>query len=279
MTLVCGAGVSAKLNIPTWDQLVDTLYRQIYRSISTDLKFGSITEMRRKGRTTNLTMIRNLENVGGFREEVRRAVRDRLYLKYDESSLKYLVTPICKLFLRKGLRYPIRDVITYNFDNTIERELRSLGRTDVHTVYTAESYPVHKRGIQIYHPHGFLPHPDDDPHNRALEANMVFSERDYNLHFMDPSHWANVVQLHHFMHRTCLFIGISMADINMRRLLDHAHERTKGHVRHISIQRAKGDNIADAYLEKDLSSLGMDTLWVTDYSEIPKVLRKCASVN
>ncbi|MEI9930404.1 MAG: hypothetical protein WDM89_07575 [Rhizomicrobium sp.] len=57
-----------------------------------------------------------------------------------------------------------------------------------------------------------------------------------------------------------------MSDINMRRLLDHAHERTKGNIRHISIQRAKGENIADAYLEKDLSSLGLDTLWVGNAS-------------
>lgn len=276
LTLVLGAGVSSGLGFPMWNDLVDDLFRQIYRKVDPGLKTAPIKKLRKNGDTTNTSMIRHLENLADFRSTVRSLARNRLYRDFEGRGMRRVIKPICEAFLRKGLRSSVKDVITYNFDDVLERQLRAMGRSDVSTIYSGETCPQRRGGLRIYHPHGFLPAEVDDPGDKAFDVGVVFSERDYNLHFMDPSHWANIIQLQHFMNRTCLLIGISMTDLNMRRLLDHAHERTRSGIRHVSIQKTKGDAIADFYVQRDLQSLGITTLWVKDYDDIPGVLRNCA---
>jgi hypothetical protein len=273
LSLVLGAGASAGLGLPGWDGLVDDVTSDIYRQIDSAIDISPISVLRQKQQTTNTTIIRHLENLVGFKSSVMHLVRERLYEKFDEDGAKALIRPMCELFLAPSLLTPVEHVITYNFDNTLERQLRTF-RPDVYPIYCADTYPQREPGVRIYHPHGFLPHKDDDP-DGTMCGGMVFSERDYNLHFMDPGHWANVVQLYHFMNRTCLFIGISMLDPNMRRLADHAHVRIKDAPRHVSIQRTKGNSLADAYVERDLASLGIQVLWVKEYDDIPTALARC----
>lgn len=41
------------------------------------------------------------------------------------------------------------------------------------------------------------------------------------------SNWANLTQLNFLLNSTCIFIGLSMADPNLRRLLDIASKKSK----------------------------------------------------
>jgi hypothetical protein len=57
------------------------------------------------------------------------------------------------------------------------------------------------------------------------ENQIVFSEDSYHDQFVDPFSWSNLTQLNKFTQNTCLFIGLSMTDPNLRRLLDVAVRR------------------------------------------------------
>jgi len=54
------------------------------------------------------------------------------------------------------------------------------------------------------------------------DISLIFSEEDYNKIYSDAYSWSNLAQLNSFRDNTCLFIGCSLTDPNLRRLLDVA---------------------------------------------------------
>ena len=42
---------------------------------------------------------------------------------------------------------------------------------------------------------------------------------------LEPYNWANITQLNYMINNTCVFIGLSMTDPNMRRLLEIAAQK------------------------------------------------------
>lgn len=267
LSLFLGAGVSSALKLPLWDTLVDQLAVEVYQELGRS-DHSEVTKRARRLGFANTMMIRHLENVLPQATDFRRRIQGKLYQTFNEEGVAALIGPICDHFLSGP--NPVRHVVTYNFDNALERCLKRRGRPTYSVVHSSRSYPANMESdIHIYHPHGFIPHPDDDP---VGEEPVVFSERDYHHHFMDPGHWANVMQLQELMHRTVLFMGISMADPNMRRLLDQARSRTEGGVRHVAIQKDKGDPDLNFMVEADHRSLGVAPLWIPDFGDIPGLL-------
>lgn len=147
----------------------------------------------------------------------------------------------------------------------------------------------------MIHPHGYI------PNNKAqLNSNeIVFSEDGYHSQFIESFSWSNLIQLNHFDNKTCLFIGISLTDPNMRRLLDVSFRKYSGRPsadkNHFIIKKRhsidafydKSDNIKikDGQVisilkqieEQDAKDLGFHVIWVKDYNEIPSILNKIGS--
>jgi hypothetical protein len=273
-TLVLGAGVSSALRLPLWNDLVDSLMSDIYGRMGMSLDSATLGALR--DRYGNTILVRHLEGLVGFASDVRLLLRDQLYASFDESGASELLLPVCETFLQLASPSYTSKVITYNFDNALERQLIRVGSA-YSAVFSAETYAAGGAGVRVYHPHGFLAHSDNDPDGSQFSDQVVFSERDYNEHFMDPSHWANVVQLSCLMGGACIFVGASLTDPNLRRLLDHSRRVAKTSARHISFQRSRGDQMADWFVETDLLSLGVRTLWVRNYDEIGPALRRLAA--
>jgi len=274
LSLFLGAGVSSALRLPLWDTLVDQLAVEVYQELGRS-DHSEVTKRARMLGFANTMMIRHLENVLPEATDFRRRIQGKLYQTFHEDGVAALIGPICDHFLSGP--QPVRHVVTYNFDNALERCLKRRGRPTFSVVHSSRSYPANMDSdIHIYHPHGFIPHPEDDPVGVVAEEPVVFSERDYHHHFMDPGHWANVMQLQHLMHRTVLFIGVSLADPNMRRLLDQAKSRTEGGVRHVAIQKDKGDLDLNFMMEADHRSLGVAPLWVSRFEDIPTLFAELA---
>jgi hypothetical protein len=273
LALVLGAGASSALKLPLWDDLVDQLLEELHTDGGLPFEAADVAFIRR--RYGNSILVRYAETLAAFPADVRRMLRDRLYAPYDESGAAELLRPLCETFLVPGRSAQACGVITYNFDNALERQIRSLGGPAVQSIHSAMSYADVIAGLPIFHPHGFLPHPADDPLGDQCSECVVFSERDYNAHYMDPSHWANVVQLDHFIGRTCLFIGVSLTDPNLRRLLDHAQRATEGSLRHFAVMRAQASASSNYFIERDARSLGVSILWVREYADIAPVLAAC----
>ena len=74
--------------------------------------------------------------------------------------------------------------------------------------------------MPIYHVHGFLPKSGE-----VDDAILVFSEQSYHSQFIDPYSWSNIIQLTTYLSNICLFIGLSLSDPNLRRLLDISYRK------------------------------------------------------
>jgi hypothetical protein len=224
----------------------------------------------------NSILVRYLETLAAFPSDIRKMLRDRLYASFDETGADELLRPLCELFLLPGCPAPARSAITYNFDNALERQVDRLGGPALASVHSSDTFAQLGSKLAIFHPHGFLPHPSDDPNGDGCSECVVFSERDYNEHHTDASHWANVVQLNQFMGSSCLFVGVSLTDPSLRRLLDHV-QRSGKEPRHFAVMRSQRSNPIDYFIERDALSLGVRILWVREYADFAPSLRRCVA--
>jgi hypothetical protein len=131
--------------------------------------------------------------------------------------------------------------------------------------------------------HGYLPRAESIPEDTEL----VFSEDAYHGQFIDPFSWSNLIQLNKLTQNTCLFVGVSLTDPNMRRLLDVAWRKNPAKVlSHYIVKRlpkaSDGDELDEVSRlleEQDANALGLNVVWIEDYSELPGFLRELASPN
>lgn len=210
-------------------------------------------------------------------------VRDTLYKECNDKSK--IVEAIVELSKQKRNQKPLRSIITFNFDDLIEESLTK-NKIEFKSIFS-EGERYRDIEIPIYHPHGFLPRTK----NLTSKNDIVFSEDTYHSQFIDPFSWSNLVQLNHLNNSTCLFIGISLTDPNMRRLLDVSMRKNgkdeKNHYiikKRYSVEDLYPDStsvkpidrkvlpVLESIEEQDANSLGFNVIWINDFKEITEVL-------
>ena len=180
----------------------------------------------------------------------------------------------------------IRAIVNYNFDDLVEKNLRRM-RVKYRSIYSEGVVPMSEE-LGIYHVHGFIPQ-DKESYSKLTESLLVFSEEGYHKLMLEPYNWANMVQLNYMTNNTCVFIGLSMTDPNMRRLLEIAAQKRPDDelCRHYAIMRRFkiGDSqekdtvksfegVNESLQESFFAELGINIIWVDEYSEIPKILQR-----
>lgn len=302
LTLVLGSGISAKYGIPTWDYL---LQRLILRTITeTPEKATVLSKIFTKifnpspliaGRYLQESFAET-KQLNRFEQEVRKA----LYETYDENAVSPIMEEIIKLCIAPGNSPLLDSIITYNYDDILEKKLRELN-LDIpfQSVYGHGINPDIK-DLPIYHVHGFLPKEGPIGNNNTITLGEYVYHEQYNNIYS----WNNIVQINKFRDKTCLFLGTSLSDPNIRRLLDIANSQkiqksnrkyhyilkkktTESLVKQRLEQifaanpdifnekvKAKMDiieiirlliNIQTRFEEKDSESLGVKTVWIEDY--------------
>ena len=136
--------------------------------------------------------------------------------------------------------------------------------------------------ISIFHVHGYLPKHFDEETTHEL----IFSEEDYHRVYRDAYCWSNIVQLNYLRENSCLFIGCSLTDPNLRRLLDVA-SRNNEKPRHFAllkrpqIRKTSDISLKDIKVyqkidmsikEKCFSMMGINIIWIDDFKEICDIL-------
>lgn len=272
-TLVLGSGVSSSVGLPLWKELLINLVDKLCSELDNSENLA-VSLKKMIDNASPAVMARYIENIAITKSGLTENIRECLYTKYDESKESILLTPLVQLLVTPGDAVRISNVLTYNFDNSLERCLKRHG-VSYRSIHSAKQYAGKEMGLRIFHPHGFLPHPSDDLDNSFLDDSNIFSERGYNTLFMDIPHWANTLQLHHFTTRRCILVGLSMVDPSMRRLLEFAkNQGNRNEAHHVTVQCAKPDMIFNALFEKDMSSLGVRVLWVEHLERMTGVLQK-----
>jgi SIR2-like domain len=146
--------------------------------------------------------------------------------------------------------------------------------------------PSHDRilgRINIYHPHGYLRF---DRHQGMLgkeAATRVLAEHEFFDFYNRTTEVFTYTMLFIFREYHCLFIGMSMTDDNVRRLLFYSKSerdrsraregRSEQEPRHFVIlcNRDMSSRLRD-FTDTTLAALGVQPLWVGHFDEIPQHL-------
>ncbi len=296
LCLVLGAGVSVDSHIPQWSELISKLMIKVIQNkiIKGDKfsekqvdKLSSLALENQK--TSPLIQMRFIKSALGINDiDFISLVHETLYSKLIEYSTSILnsIKRLCRGISGEYADYSsahIRKIITYNFDDVLEQLLKKDHISfnvifDDNGIYNPEC-------VNIYHVHGYMPFISG-----SVKANIIFSEEDYHQIYNNMYHWSNIAQLNCFRENTCLFIGCSLTDPNIRRLLDAAVKqqhyailkRTK---MKIEIFNEIDKSFAEEYLklyekltEDYYLTLGIKIIWVNEYDEIPDIVNEISSI-
>lgn len=270
LTLVAGAGISLEAKVPDWNELLDDLLEKLVvkhigkNSRDTNSERQDFGELKNK---SSLIIGQYLKN--SLQDDFLIELRSSLYKNVQKSSP--IIDAICEMAKPRRAGNDLDSIITFNFDDLLEQNLNKNG------ILYKEIYQEGERAgsneIPIYHVHGFLPMSGD----LTSGMSVVFSEDAYHDQFIDPFSWSNLIQLSKFGQNTCVFVGLSLSDPNLRRLLDVSN-RKEANVdnRHYIIQKRKDSSVRNTLIEtlqeQDAAGLGLGIIWVNNYEDIPKVI-------
>ena len=305
VVLVLGAGVSIGMGIPNWDELVSALFislltKRLTENIDEEQCLRLADAARKMGNESPLLSARYLRrgfedgNAGdsrAFQQALSAVLYGQLVGRKTPSPLLKELAKLC-MPLRTGAK--VHSVITYNFDDLLEKVLTSEGIAH-RSIYSARQHPLETE-LPVFHAHGFLPR-DIKQFDRLEEGLLAFSEEGYHQLFRDPYHWTNVIQLQAFQQRTGVLVGLSLTDPNLRRLLEYA-ATSRDEPRHFAFMKrtsvkdllkasrqdsgqksvlksgAASDflRVHHSLQERVYSELGLEVVWFDKYEDMPKAV-------
>lgn len=162
---------------------------------------------------------------------------------YKSSGDFYTLYTIARMIL---LNPHIRAVVTYNYDNFlthavnilqddleyyfskkevdfIEERIKRQGNRRIKIIdIHGEARPdVFETGIIFaYHPHGYIPSPNES--DNLDDCQIIMSTDEYCDNTSKVYSWDNDTQVHLLSHYTCLFVGSSISDLTTQRMLHYA---------------------------------------------------------
>ena len=238
ITLVVGAGVSVPRRIPNWEYLARAMWKSAFSKSRTPWAAGreSLREVPQFLPIVFELVYRQLgekEFIEILRKNLYARVRypgDDKAFKSSTESLAVVAELILREYKRKTGRR-IDSVITLNADDLIEQAVNTLAgpRTKDEMlrqpIVRSIARSTHldpggrsARPIPIYHIHGFLPS-GRLQHTGSYDHMFVFTDAQYWSTSASALTFANRVMSWALNEGRCIFIGLSMTDINLLRWL------------------------------------------------------------
>jgi hypothetical protein len=229
-----------------------------------------------------------------------------MYVNYREPKERTTLRAISELIAKGNKRSGVDSVITFNFDDLLERELRRR-KVAVRPVTTSDRQQG--SDLRVIHAHGYVPM--DGP---LLRKDIVFTEPDYHRLTESVFHWSLSDVVDRLRKSTVLFVGLSMSDPSLRRLLDASrnsdipphwqiqkrHEIRDHEVGQVMteverraqnyatvlgsrfdeqkkpVQLAESIRAAlrqaDTYDREVFKSMGVNTIWVDRFDDVPSII-------
>lgn len=297
--LFLGAGVSIDAKMPSWNQLLKELMGEVKQLEGDTLDaFKELSShVLDECGNSYLVMCRYLQTaIKLYNDKLKFSdlIQAHLYNKKEPSKLLDDLAYIVQL--RKT-----EEVLTYNFDDLLEQNLSKLGLQegkDFITISKDAEIKGHEM-LPIYHVHGVIP-------EQGPSDIVVFSEEEYHKRYSNPFHWSNIEQLHALSRKHCFFIGLSMTDPNLRRLLDTARQinQTDNECHYAFLRRQKLEryclanmvdackyvhiseslidkkkqqsiyNLNYAVIECIFRDLGVKVIWYEDFDDLPVLIEE-----
>lgn len=306
LALFLGAGASVDAGVPSWDTLLNAMLGKLVRRhdsgvISDEETLEIVARFRAIDNPSPLMAGRYLRrgldegfatNITAFLYE--NVARDANEKMISGTPVAPTLAGLARLCVPRRSGPGVCAVVTYNFDDLLEKQL------DLNNV---THRPIFKEGdlatrdeLAVYHVHGFLPQ-DRKKYSLAGDGveGLVFSEEGYHRLFGDPYSWTNLIQLSLLRDATCLMIGLSLSDPNLRRLLEVSAKRNERFYHYAILRRMnvdafvrdKAGNIVmkarssaverfltvHHQIQEDLfAELGVKIIWIENFDEIPAII-------
>lgn len=243
LSIFIGAGVSASAGVPTWQALLERLC--VKKGIpKMDSDIDELTKAR-------FIIEEEYKKNGVITASFYEDLKDCLYPNTRKSDLLTSISKIVE-------KYSVESVINYNYDSLLEEEI-NIGSEKCESVYDK----TRTNQLPVYHVHGFIA-------RNGFHSEIVLGESEYHKIYQESYNWGNVEQLHALCRNTCLFIGLSMNDPNLRRLIDISLEGSDVEPVHFVFLRRIEYNIP--FMEKTMRSFGINCVWYDEFSDLPKLL-------
>jgi hypothetical protein len=239
-------------------------------------------------------------------ERFLKALRMHLYAEHRQPPRRTALRALADLIARGDEWSGVDSVVTFNFDDLLESELRPKG---VRVRSIVSGAREKGDGLRVIHAHGYVPR--TGPISRG---DLVFTEPDYHRLTESVFHWSLSDIVERLRTKTVLFVGLSMSDPSLRRLLDASrnseaaphwqiqkrHEIRDHEVLEVMTEverRARefatvlGSGFdeqkrpaeleasihaalrqADAYDEDVFESMGVRTIWVNHFDDVARVI-------
>lgn len=269
LTLMVGAGVSAAVGVPLWAELIAHLLgAYVERTYASVLSPEAVDAIRStlQDELRSLSPIQTAEFIQSRLTalEFKEVLRAGIYGGGPHDAPSALLRAI--VALHRGLH----GIVSFNFDDILERAFDDAGV--LHTTIASGRDLSAVKGLPIYHPHGYLPRVGNG------SDNIVFAESQYHSQYAGSYSWTNVVVQRLLLESTCLFVGTSLTDPNLRRMIDLSHRENDAqrHFYVAKLPRANRTESQAAVLEVYQAAheaLGITPIWVDAYDEIPALLR------
>jgi hypothetical protein len=177
----------------------------------------------------------------------------------------------------------IRAVVNFNVDSVLRTYIRARYGSYLFRTIESPSKIGRVGRIPIYHMHGFLKFYRSERQDDDDEVRCVFTEGEYYDFFNRPNSIFNYTFLYLLREFNCLFVGMSMTDENIRRLLHYSTSEYRQRalergaaspdriaLRHFAILKRSGSAKIDELTDVSLRRLGTRVLWITDFAEVPQ---------
>jgi SIR2-like domain len=273
LCLFVGAGVSMSCGLPDWDTLSKKVIEKTWPDRVSRLDIEQTITRSTLFNQNPLDAMRMARRVHG--NQFNAVVSDCLY-----SSGAYISQTV-KAIVHLG---DVFRICCFNYDDLLEEGFRTSGNK-CRPVMDGDELLLQTNEVLIFHPHGFLPRVtftrnySDEP--------IILSEDDYHELYAAPYSWANLIQINLLMSFSVLFVGCSLKDPSMRRLLDLCKRMKVAH-RHYALvedpthqpDKHGWDLMPYPTMKKiretDLLDRGVTPVWFNEYSDIPVILEGIA---
>jgi hypothetical protein len=291
--LALGAGISQSVGFPSWDELLERITRRLDQdgveghdlaTESAPMRAQILHSRFRKHIESDPTFadVDASHRDATIASRWRTLLRDMLYRDVDDPA--QLAARHRYLHDLAVLAFSVPVVITYNFDDLLERAVATSDKRPSGTVgyYSAwgPSFVIQEGRPVIYHPNGYIPFHVID---RCSER-VVLTEEALSDQIIDSVMGSYGLLLNYYCRSPCLFLGFSLTDPGLRSMLRQSARRSPGTV-HYYIRYCSGaarQELQKPEIEEatkaNFDLFNMVTLYLTD-AQIKALLQLVACLD
>lgn len=194
-------------------------------------------------------------------------LRKSIYGAYNGIPYVLRISELYEELIALTSENKIRTIINYNYDDTFYHALKEKGVKFKNIYSNSQKISLNN----IFYPHGYI------PMKGGVVTDVVLCESDYQTQYFHQDLWENNVQIANLISHSCIYIGLSLNDSNIRRILSLCSSAAR--YKHYAFIPSSGNDEAsimyDSLIDSDLYRLGIRVIRypsINNFEKLPFLL-------